>query len=136
MYFGHHYMELLSSISTLNIKQDSKIVVGSFKKRKKMYLFRDFKKISSDFYGGLGRWIFSVSIPLVKNPWMVSSCFGTISKGCMERSYFPAQWSCVENTGILPWLCIWEVPPVTAHIVSEFNYCIFIRLKSESDLHT
>lgn len=48
-------MELLSSISTLNIKQDSKIVVGSFKKRKKMYLFRDFKKISSDFYGGLGR---------------------------------------------------------------------------------
>lgn len=66
-----------------------------------MYFFRDFNKISNDFCGRLDRLMLLISIPLMKNPWKVSNCFGTLSERAgADWNYFPAQWSCVV---CLPW---------------------------------
>lgn len=69
-------------------------------KNSQMYFFRDFNKIFSDFGGGLDRLMLLISIPLMKNPWMVSNRFGTLSKDREDGRYFPAQWDCLVW---LPW---------------------------------
>ena len=125
-------------VCVLNTKQDSKIVEGSFWEHIDVYFFRDFNKISNDFCGMLDRLMLLISIPLMKNPWMVSHGFGTVWKGRGEGRYFPALNPPGMTTAATPaalegrseriWSPCWNSPmtPHLRNIACDCTYFIWV----------
>lgn len=69
----------------LNLRQSSEIVVGSIWN---VFLQRRLTWFQMIWEEGVDRLMLLISIPLRKNPWMVSS-WGRLSKDWAARSFFP-----------------------------------------------